>query len=452
MLREQLPKIITTEIPGPNVKALRERRTKAIPIGMGQGYPIAIKRGEGAMYEDLDGNLFLDWIGGVGVLNVGYSHPEVIEAVKAQSEKYFHSMMAVSTHERYIELCEALNEIAPVKGKKSKSMLVNCGAEAIENAVKIAKGATKRHNVIVFTGAFHGRTSLTMSMTAKKKYAVGMGPFPEGIFRAPYPYVYRAPGNLEGQKAINYFVDNLKKVFDECAPANEIAAIVLEPIQGEGGFVAAPIEWVKAVRKICDEEGIMLVADEVQCGFARSGKFFASQYWKEAGCAPDIIACAKSIAAGLPLGACIASAEVMDDVPPATIGGTFCGNAVACAAALKVIEIIKRDKLDERAQEIGSVVMNRYNQWKEKYEIVGDVRGLGCMLGIEFVKDKTTKTPNPEAVKIIVDESLKRGLLIENAGTYGNVIRFLAPLVMTNEQTLAGLDIMEQAIEIASHS
>lgn len=448
MLRNELPKVLT-DLPGAKAKAIIDRRAAALPKGMGCAYPIVINRGEGAMLEDVDGNIFLDWIGGVGVLNIGYSHPEVIEAVKAQSEKYFHSMMAAYTHENYIKLTEKLNQIVPVKGETKKSMLVNCGAEAVENAVKIAKGYTKRPNIIVFTGAFHGRTCMTMSMTAKKKYAVGMGPFPDGIYRAEYPYLYRAPGDLTGQEAIDYYVNCIKRVFDESSPANYIAAIVLEPIQGEGGFVPAPIEWVKAVRQICDDNGIMLVADEVQCGFARSGRMFASEYWKDEDCPPDILACAKSIAAGLPLGGVVARAEIMDAVPPATIGGTFCGNAVACAAALKVIEIMERDDFPARAREIGKMVEDRYNQWKEKYEIVGDVRGKGCMLGIEFVQDKASKKPAPELVAKITNEALKNGLLIENAGTYGNVIRFLAPLVMTDEQTKAGLDIFEKAIQAA---
>ena len=266
-------------------------------------YPCVIERGEGAMFEDVDGNLFLDWIGGVGVLNIGYSNEKLIDAVKAQSEKYFHAMMNIVTHEGYIALAEKLNQIVPAKGDSKKTMLVNSGAEADENAVKIAKSYTGRPNIIVFSGAFHGRTAMTMAMTAKKAYAIGMGPFPDGVYRTEFPYLYRTPGDMSEAEAIAYYVNKLEQVFGEASPAEYVAAIVVEPVQGEGGFVPAPIEWVKAVRKICDDKGILFIADEVQTGFARSGRMFATEYWKEAGAAPDIVTTAKSIAGGLPISA-----------------------------------------------------------------------------------------------------------------------------------------------------
>ncbi|MDO4176616.1 MAG: aspartate aminotransferase family protein [Bacillota bacterium] len=446
MLNEKLPKVVTA-LPGPNAKAILDRRAEALPDGMKATFPVVIENGEGALLEDVDGNYFLDWIGGVGVLNIGYTHPEVVEAVKAQSDKYFHAMMAAITHEGYIALCEKLNAIVPVAGDQHKSMLVNCGAEAIENAVKIAKGHTGRPNVIVFSGAFHGRTSLTMEMTADKKYAVGMGPFPEGIYRAEFPNVYRKLAGMTDEEAIAHSIQSIKDVFYEGTPAKSVAAIVVEPIQGEGGFVPAPIEWAKQLRKICDEEGIMLIADEVQCGFGRSGHLFASEYWKDAGCAPDILACAKSIGAGLPLGAVISSKEIMDSVPPATIGGTFCGNAVACAAALKVIEVMERDDLPGRAKVIGDKIASALTELQKDIPQIGDVRGLGSMLGIEFVKDPETKEPFPELTSAVIKESLANGLLVEPAGRYGNVIRFLAPLVMTDEQLEAGLNILIDAIK-----
>ncbi len=448
MLKDELPKI-RTELPGPVGKSILKRRQQAIPIGMGSGYPLVIARGEGAMVEDVDGNVFLDWVGGVGVLNIGYSHPEVIGAVTQQAQKYFHSMMSLVTHSGYIELAEKLNRIVPVKGDEKKTMLVNCGAEAVENAVKIAKNYTGRPNIIVFSGAFHGRTSLTMSMTAKKKYAQKMGPFPEGVFRCEYPYIYRRPVGMPEEAAVDYYIERLETVFDEGSPADQVAAIVLEPIQGEGGFVQAPIEWVKRVRKICDEKGIMLVADEVQCGFGRTGRMFASDYWKDADCPPDIIACAKSIGGGLPLGAVSAAKEIMDAVTPGTIGGTFCGNAVACASALKVIEIMERDDLPGRAQEISQKIFRAYSRWKQEYEQVGDVRGIGCMAGIELVHDKESRKPYPELVEKIISNALREGLIIENAGAHGNVIRFLCPLVVTDRQIEAGLTIFEGAIKKA---
>lgn len=446
MLRNALPKVITP-LPGPKAQAIIDRRAKAIPNAIKCIYPCVIERGEGAMFEDVDGNIFLDWIGGVGVMNIGYSNEKAIEAVKAQSEKYFHAMMNIVTHEGYIKLAEKLNSIAPVKGDIKKTMLVNSGAEADENAVKIAKSFTGRPNIIVFTGAFHGRTTLTMTMTAKKAYAIGMGPFPDGVYRAEFPYLYRAPGEMSEAEAINYYIKKLEDVFNDASPAEYVAAIVVEPIQGEGGFVPAPIEWVKAVRKICDDKGILLIADEVQTGFSRSGRMFATEYWKEAGAAPDILTLAKSIAGGMPLSAVVARTEIMDGVTPGTIGGTFCGNAVACAAALAVIDEMEKKDYPAKARKISGTVMKRWNEWKEKYEVIGDVRGVGCMAGIEFVTDKKTKTPNTKLVNDIVAYAVKKGLLLENAGTYGNVIRFLAPLCITDEQLEAGLKIYEEAIQ-----
>ena len=401
------------------------------------------------MIEDVDGNRFLDWIGGVGVLNVGFSHPEIIEEVKKQSEKYFHGMFNIVTHEGYVKLAEKLNDIVPVKGDKKKTYFANSGAEADENAVKVAKAFTKRPNIICFSGAFHGRTNLTMAMTSKKAYAKGLGPFPEGIYRAEYPYLYRKPKGMNEEEAIKYYINSIYKVFEECSPADYIAAIVVEPLQGEGGFIPAPIEWVKAVRKICDENGIMLIADEVQSGFCRTGKMFASEYWKEAGVMPDILATAKSIGAGLPISAIVAREEIMESVLPGTIGGTYCGNPLACAAAIKTIEIMERDNLAKRSLEIGEKVQAVYKKWMDKYEVIGDVRGLGGMIGIEFVTDKQSKTPNGEIVSKIVKNAVEKGLMLENSGTYGQVIRFLAPLVMTDEQLKAGLEIFEEAIKKA---
>ena len=446
MLRTELPKIITEKLPGPKAEAIIERRKKAVPSAIGCSYPVVINRGEGAIIEDVDGNRFLDWIGGVGVLNIGYSEPEVVEAVKNQADKYFHGMFNVVTHEGYVTLAEKLGEIAPVRGEHKKVYFANSGAEADENAVKIAKAFTKRSNIIVFSGAFHGRTLLTMSMTSKKAYAVGMGPFPDGVYRAQFPYYYRNPAGMPEENQLDYYIDSIKAVFEQCAPADTIAAMVIEPLQGEGGFIPAPIEWVKAVRKICDENGILIIADEVQSGFCRTGRMFATEYWKEAGVEPDIIATAKSIAAGVPLSAIIARDEIMEAPAKGTIGGTFCGNALACAAALKTIEIMERDNLAGRSIEIGEKVVERYNKWKEEFICVGDVRGLGGMLGIEFVKNKESKEPAPELTSNIIRECALNGLMVEGAGTYGNVIRFLAPLVMTDEQLEAGLNIFEEAI------
>lgn len=447
MLREELPKIVTESVPGPKAAALLKERDEALPKALcGTTYPICIKRGEGAMLEDVDGNKFIDFIGGVGVLNIGYSNPEVVEAVKEQAEKYFHCIFNVVVHDGYVELAKKFDELMPVRGEKKKTFFANSGAEADENAVKVAKAYTGRKGVICFSGAFHGRTNLTMALTAKKAYALGMGPFPSDIYRAEFPYLYRAPKGYTEEEAIKYYIGKLEKLFDEAAPASDIAAMIVEPIQGEGGFVPAPIEWIKAIRKICDENGILLIADEVQCGNCRSGKYFASEYWKEAGAAPDIIATAKSMGGGVPISAITARAEIMDAVPAGTIGGTYCGNPLACASALKVMEIMKREDYAKKAQEIGEKVMARYNGFKEKYEEVGDVRGLGSMIGVEFVKTKEGKEPYPEFVSTMIQKALQKGLMMENAGTYGNVVRFLAPLCITEEQLEKGLEIFEEAL------
>ena len=447
MLKNDLPKIISESLPGPKAKKIIERRKEAVPSAIKCVYPVVIERGEGAVIEDVDGNKFLDWIGGVGVLNVGFGHPEIIEEVKKQSEKYFHGMFNIVTHEGYVKLAEKLNEIVPVKGDKKKTYFANSGAEADENAIKVAKAFTKRPNIICFSGAFHGRTNLTMAMTSKKAYAKGLGPFPEGVYRAEFPYLYRKPKGMSDNEAIEYYINSIYKVFEECSSAEYIAAIVVEPVQGEGGFIPAPIEWVKAVRKICDDNGILLIADEVQSGFCRTGRMSASEYWKEEGVMPDILATAKSIGAGLPLSAIVAREEIMESVLGGTIGGTYCGNPLACAAAIKTIEIMERDNFAKRSLEIGEKVQKRYREWMEKYDVIGDVRGLGGMIGMEFVTDKESKNPNTAIVSEIIEEAVQNGLMLENSGTCGQVIRFLAPLVMTDEQLEEGLKIFERAIE-----
>lgn len=447
MLRDELPQIITKTLPGPKAQAIIDRRHEAIPNAIGCQYPVVIEEAAGAIIKDVDGNKFLDFIGGVGVLNLGFSHPELIAAVKDQADKFFHCMFNVATHEGYVELAEKICELAPVKGDKKKAYFANSGAEADENAVKCAKAYTKRPNIIVFSGAFHGRTHYTMAMTSKKAYAKGMGPLAQGVFRAEFPNYYRAPKGMTKEEYYKYCIDSIESVFEEAAEPSTIAAIVVEPLQGEGGFIPAPVEWVKALRGVCDKHGILLIADEVQSGWCRTGRIFATEYWKEAGVMPDILTTAKSIAAGVPLSAIVASKEIMDSVPAGVIGGTYCGNPLACASALKVIEIIKRDKLDKRSLEIGEIVTKRYKEMAAKYDVIGDIRGLGGMIGIEFVTDRETKEPAKEFTSKLIKTCASHGLMVEGAGTYSNVIRFLAPLVITDEQLKCGLDIFEMSIK-----
>ena len=445
-LRTALPKIVTP-LPGPKAQALIERRAKATPKAIGTAYKAVIERGEGAMFEDVDGNIFLDWIAGVGVLNIGYSHPELIEAVKEQADKYFHSMFNITTHEPYVKLAEEFCKIAPVKGDEKQAFFVCSGSEADENAVKVARNYTGRPNIIVFTGAFHGRTSLTMTMTAKKSYAEGMGPFPDGVYRVEFPNLYRAPGGMDEAEAIKYYIKKLEEAFIEVTPADQCAAIVFEPVQGEGGFIPAPIEWVKAVREICDRYGIMMVCDEVQCGLARSGKMFASEYFAEAGAAPDIMTTAKSIAGGIPLSAVVARKEVMDKVNPGTIGGTYGANALAAVSALKVIEVMTRDNYPAKALHIAEKIGEGFKEIQKKHPCIGDIRGTGAMMGIEIVKDPVTKEPDAALTSAIIQNAMNKGLMLEAAGTFNNVIRILSPLVVTDEQIEAGLAIVASAFD-----
>ncbi|MBQ8941187.1 MAG: aspartate aminotransferase family protein [Firmicutes bacterium] len=444
--KEDLPIIVTGKVPGEKAAKLLERRDNAIPSALcGKTYPVCISKGKGALIEDVDGNRFLDFIGGVGVLNIGYSNDEVIEAVKQQSEKYFHCIFNVVAHEGYIELSEKLNELMPCRGKEKKTYFANSGAEADENAIKVAKAYTGRKGIICFSGAFHGRTNLAMALTAKKAYSKGMGPFPSDIYRAEYPYLYRAPKGFSRTEAIDYYLEKLTCLFDEAAPSSDIAAMIIEPIQGEGGFIPAPIEWVKAVRKICDDNGILMIADEVQCGNCRSGRYYASEYWKEAGAAPDIITTAKSLGAGLPISAITASKEIMDSVPAGTIGGTYCGNPLSCASALKAMEIYKRDNYAKKAEDIGLKVRSFFEELMKDNEEIGDIRGIGSMLGIEFVKTKEGKEPASQLVSDIIANALQNGLLLENAGSHGNVIRFLSPLCISDEQLETGLEIFKKS-------
>jgi 4-aminobutyrate aminotransferase/(S)-3-amino-2-methylpropionate transaminase len=444
-LRNSLPKMVTA-LPGPNAKELLALRQENVTVGVSYGAPAFIKRGEGAMFEDVDGNIMMDFVGGIGVLNIGYSHPEVVEAVQEQVTKFFHSSINVVQYESYIRLAEKLNSIIPGNFKK-KTMFVNSGAEAVENAVKIARKYTKRTEIVVFTGGFHGRTSLTMGMTSTiKPYKLGFGPFTPGIHQAEFPYTYRRPASVSEEEAISYYIEKLKNFFLEKINVEDVAAVVIEPVQGEGGFLPTPIEFVKELRRICDENGIVLVCDEIQSGYCRTGKMFASEYWAENGVYPDIVTSAKSIAAGLPLSAVTGRAEIMDASQAGGIGGTYAGNPISCVAGLKVIEILERDNYAAKSMRIAEISMIRFNEMKEKYKLIGDVRNLGAMMAIEFVTDRVTKEPAKDEVKEIINLCNNNGLIILNCGVRGNTLRFLMPLCITDEQLHAGLDIVENAI------
>ncbi len=434
---------IITPVPGPKSQELLKVREKNVPAGVSVNTPVFVERGEGALVKDIDGNVFLDFVGGIGVLNVGYSHPEVIASVKDQADKFFHTSINVLLYENYVRLSEHMNNLLPGDFPK-KTMLVNSGAEAVENAIKIARKYTGRSEIIVFTGAFHGRTNLTMAMTSKvKPYKFEFGPFAPGIHRMSYPYCYRCPYGMEEASCGLYCAEQMESFFLEVVAPSDVAAVVIEPVQGEGGFVVPPDAYIRVLRDICDTYGILLIADEIQTSFGRTGKLFATEHWPAAA---DMVTTAKSIAGGLPISTVTGRSEIMDAAHVGGIGGTYSGNPVAAAAAMKVIEIMQRDDYPGRAKELGDYFRIKLNHLKDKHQLIGDVRGKGVMLAIELVKDRKTKAPAKDETNAIIKECWENGLILLSAGARGNVIRFLVPLVVTEAQLDNGLMILDQAI------
>lgn len=438
-----LPNIVT-EVPGPKSKELAAQREKYVPKGVFNTVPVFAEKGSGAMVMDIDGNTYVDFAGGIGTLNIGYSHPEVVEEVKKQAERFFHTCFNVLYYEGYVRLAKELCRITPGTFEKM-AMFVNSGAEAVENAVKVARKFTGKTDIITFESAFHGRTLLAMSLTSKvRPYKLGFGPFAPGVHRMPFPYCYRCPYGLDKSSCGLHCIGQLENMFKKEVDPEETAAVIIEPVQGEGGFVVPPKEFITKLKELCEKNGILLIADEVQTGFCRTGKMFACQHWEVV---PDIISVAKSIAGGLPLAGIVGRKEILDSSQVGGIGGTFGGNPVACAAALKVIEVMERDKIADNANRIGERAYIRLKEMMDKYDIIGDVRGVGAMLAIELVKDRNTKEPAKDETGEIVKQCYKHGLVILNAGVLGNVVRMLMPLVITGEQLDAGLDILENAIK-----
>ncbi|MEZ2323016.1 4-aminobutyrate--2-oxoglutarate transaminase [Bacillus tropicus] len=437
MLKEK--KDITTT----KSRILHERRKNAVPEGPYNITELYVQSAKGAIITDVDGNELIDFAGGIGMQNVGHCHPKVVKAIQDQVESSIHSCFHVAPYESYITLAERLNELTPGDCKK-KTMFANSGAEAVENAVKIARKATGRSAVVSFERAYHGRTLLTMSLTSKvKPYKHGFGPFASEVYKLPYPYYYRADEGLTQEEVDAQILAYFERFMLEEVASDTIAAIILEPLQGEGGFIVPTTTFIQGVRNICDKYGIIMIADEIQTGFARTGSLFAMDHF---GVAPDLMTFSKSIAAGMPLSAVTGRADLMDAPGPGQLGGTFSGSPAACAAALAVLDVIEEENLVNRAVEIGERMMTVFHSWKEKYEIVGDVRGLGAMTAIELVKDKGTKEPASEEVKAIMKETHSKGVITISAGIYSNVLRFLPPLVITDEQLEEGLTILEAAI------
>ncbi|GEN33907.1 4-aminobutyrate--2-oxoglutarate transaminase [Aneurinibacillus danicus] len=438
---------VKTELPGPKAKKLLERRKQYVPKGISNGIPTFVEKAQGALLTDVDGNTFIDFAGAIGTINVGHCTPEVVEALHDQVDKYIHTGFNVMMYEPYIELAERLAKLAPGNHEK-QVMFLNSGAEAVENAVKIARKYTKRQGVVVFSRGFHGRTLLTMTMTSKvKPYKFEFGPFAPEVYKAPYHYEYRRPEGMSAEQYDDYILNEFKTfLLGDVAPET-IAAVVMEPVQGEGGFVVPSKKFVQGVAEICKQHGIVFVADEIQTGFSRTGKLFAVEHFDVV---PDLMTISKSMGAGLPISGVIGRKEIMEVANAGELGGTYAGSPLGCRAALAVLDVIEKYDLNERGRVIGEKVIERFNHLAEKYDIIGDVRGLGAMCAMEFVKDKQTKEPNKEIVGTIINEANKRGLITLSAGLYGNVIRVLMPLVITDEQLEEGLDILEESIAAAT--
>jgi 4-aminobutyrate aminotransferase / (S)-3-amino-2-methylpropionate transaminase / 5-aminovalerate transaminase len=433
--------------PGPTSTELFKRRDEAVPRGVFNTTTIFIAGGEGARAIDVDGNRYIDLAGGLGVLNVGRGNERVVQAVHDQVDRFLHECQHVALSENYVELAETLNRITPGDHPK-KTMLANSGAEAVENAVKISRYSTERDGVVTFSNAFHGRTLLGMTMTAKDMpYRHGFGPFAPEVHRVPFAYCYRCPLGLEHPSCGIACADYAADVIDSQIGRDNVAAMVIEPVQGEGGFVVAPDDYLPALKQICSERDILFVADEIQSGMGRTGKMFAVEHY---GVVPDIVTTAKSLGAGMPISAITGPADVMDAPHVGGLGGTYGGNPVACAAALAVIAELTETDLLDRAEAQGRAIRSRLDPLADSLNIVGEVRGLGPMVGIELVIDERTKEPNKPAASAVVNRCHANGVLIMKAGTYDNVVRLLAPLVISDSDLHEALDVLVDALEWAN--
>jgi 4-aminobutyrate aminotransferase/(S)-3-amino-2-methylpropionate transaminase len=430
---------LKTAIPGPRSQEILTRKEQVIADPLSIYIPVVIDHAEGATLTDVDGNTFIDFSGGVGCLNVGHSNPRVIEAVQEQAAKFFHTDFTIVPYEVYVTLAERLVASAPISGPV-KAAFFNAGTEAVENAIKFARAYTKRPAVIAFEGGFHGRTLLSLSLTSKTHpYKAGLGPFAPDVYRVPFAQDYRGPSARDALAA-------LERALVTQVAAETVAAIVIEPVQGEGGFVVSPPEFLEGIRRVCDDNGIVLVVDEVQTGFGRTGRFWGIEHYAVE---PDLMCVAKSIAGGLPLSGVLGRAPIMDAPGDSAIGGTYVGNPVAQAAALAVLDVFEEDGLVERAVQIGETIRERMQSWQQRWPAIGDVRGLGAMLAIELVHDAETKDPAPELATKIVEIAAERGLLLLKSGIYSNCIRVLVPLVISDAQLDEALSVWDDALDSA---
>src|SRR6266700_2691015 len=437
---------LRTSIPGPKSRALSKRRETAVPRGLSHATPVYVARAQDAWLEDVDGNRFLDFAGGIGCINTGHRNEVVISAIEAQIQNFLHTCSQVTPYESYIRLAERLNEVTPGKFAK-KTILLNTGAEAVENAIKIARAHTGRSGVIAFEDAFHGRTMMALALTSKTHpYKAGFAPFPSDVYRIPYAYCYRCSYSLEYSSCDLFCARHVEDTFKRVVASEDVAAVIAEPVLGEGGFIAPPPEFFRIVMDICHKHGVLFIADEVQSGFGRTGKMFACEHY---GIEPDILVTAKSLGGGLPLAAVTGRAEIMDAPGPGGLGGTFAGNPLSCAAALAVLDLFERENLLERANELGNRFQKRAREWQCRWPIIGDVRGLGAMQAIELVQSPEKREPAADEANQIVQYCYEHGLIVLSAGSYSNVIRVLVPLVATDAQMDEGLDVFEAALKAA---
>ena len=428
------------DIPGEKSRELLARRQKYVPRGVSSTMSVFAAQAEGAIIEDVDGNRYIDFAGGIGVMNIGHSRPEVVQAISEQAAKFTHTCFAVMMYEPYIELAERIVSITPGNFPK-KAAFFNSGAEAVENAVKIARYATGKPAIITFENAFHGRTLMTMTMTAKLSYKHHFGPFAPEVYRAPFPYPYRM--NMTPQQASDYCITEIERmIVNEIGP-DQVAGVVIEPLQGEGGFIPAPAGFLRELKRLCEKYDMLFIADEIQTGFCRTGRMFAVEH---DGVEPDLVIIAKSMGAGMPISGVVGRAEIMDAPAPGTLGGTYSGNPVACAAANAVLALFAQDDYAARSRSIGQKITRRFTELQERFPMIGDVRGLGGMMALELVKDRATKEPDAHAASEVLAAAHRRGLVLIKAGMYDNVLRILVPLCVTDEQLEQGLSIFEAAV------
>ena len=440
---------LRTAVPGPKSKALAERRNLAVPRGLSHATPVYVAKAEGATLEDVDGNRFIDLAGGIGCLNTGHRSPAVTKAIQQQTERFLHTCVQVTPYESYVRLAERLNQLTPGSFAK-KTLLVNSGAEAVENAVKVARAYTKRPGIIAFEDAFHGRTMMTLALTSKTHpYKAGFQPFPGEVYRIPFAYCYRCSYSLTYPSCDLYCARHLEDAFKRVVAQEGVAAVMAEPVLGEGGFVTPPLDYFKVLLEVCRKHNVLFIADEVQSGFGRTGALFASERY---GIEPDIVVSAKSLGGGLPLAAITGRAEVMDAAGPGGLGGTFAGNPVSCEAALAVLDLFEQKDLYSRADELGEHFQERAREWQKRWPIIGEIRGLGGMQAIELVESPETRTPAAEDTKKITQYCYEHGVITISAGSYGNVIRLLMPLVISDEQMDEALDVLEAGIQTAYES